>query len=69
MSRAVVVHDVQHERGLVAVFVARVELRLALVDQDRLRLSLARRDEDDAAVRQVVRRDVMTLLSGDVGRR
>ena len=40
---AVVAHHVQHERRLVAILVASVELRLAVVEQDRLRRLLARR--------------------------
>ena len=61
------VHHVQHEGVLVAVLVLRGELRLALVDQHRLRLALARRRKDDAAVRQVVRRQVVAFLGDDVG--
>jgi hypothetical protein len=38
-------HDVQHERRLVAILVLRVELWLAFVEQDRLRLALAGRAE------------------------
>ena len=63
---AVVAHDVQHERRLVAILVARVVLRLAVVDQDGLRRLLPRRDENDAAVRQIVRREVVALLSREV---
>ena len=47
---AVGVHHVQHERGFVARFGRRFELRLAFVEQDGLRLALARRGEQDAAV-------------------
>ena len=48
---------------LVAILVLGVELGLALVQQDRLRLALARGREDDATVRQVVRRDIVALAS------
>ena len=41
--------------GSLRVLVLRRELRLALIEQDRLRLALAGRGEHDAAVRQVVR--------------
>ncbi len=57
--RAVGVHHVQHERGLAAVLVLRLELRLALVQQDRLRLPLPRRGEHDAAVGHDVRRHIV----------
>ena len=64
---AVRVHHVQHEGVLVPVLVLGGELRLALVDQHGLRLALPRGREDDAAVRQVVRRDVVAFLGDDVG--
>ncbi len=60
-------HHVQHEGVLVAVLVLRGELGLALVDQHRLRLALARGGKDDPAVRQVVRREVVAFLGHDVG--
>ena len=64
---AVRVHHVKHESVLVLVLVLGGELRLALVDQHRLRLALARRGKDDAPVRQVVGRDVVAFLGDDVG--
>ena len=65
---AVGVHHVQHEGGLLPVLVLRLELRLALVEQDRARLALARRGEDDAPVGQIVRGEVVAFLGDDVGR-
>ena len=58
---AVGAHHMQHERGLVAILVLGIELRLALVEQDGLGLPLARRTEDDASVGKVVRCDVVAL--------
>src|SRR4026207_1121197 len=49
---AVRVHHVQHEGMLIAVLVLGRELRLALVYEDRLRLPLARRGENEAPARQ-----------------
>ena len=63
---AVGAHDVQHERRLVAVLVLRVELWLAFVEQDRLRLALAGRAEDHAPVGKVVWCDVVALAGDDV---
>ncbi len=62
------IHDVQHESRVLPILVARVELRLAFVEQDRLGLTLASRDEQESAIRQVVRRDVVAGLRRDVGR-
>ena len=58
---AVGLHHVQHEGALAAVVGLRLVAGLAFVAQDGLRLALARRGEDDAAVGQVVRRDVMAF--------
>ena len=44
---------------LVAVLILRGELRLAFIQQDGLRLALAGGGEDDAAVGQEVRRDIV----------
>ena len=56
---AIRVHDLQYERRFVAVLVLRRELRFALIEQDALRLRLARGGEHDAAVGQIVGRDVV----------
>ncbi len=64
---AVGVHHVHHVSGLFPVLVLGIELRLALVEQDRLRLPLASRGIDDAAVGQVIRRHVLTRSRRDVG--
>jgi len=61
-SAAVVAHHVQHERRLLTILVASVELRLAFVDQNGLRLALPRRDENYSPIRQVVRRDIVTCF-------
>src|SRR3970282_963529 len=65
---AVGIDDVEDQGGIVQVIVQRVELRLALVEQSRLRLPWARGREDDPPVRQVVRRDVLARLGRDCGR-
>ncbi len=65
---AVGADHVQVEDRLGACLVLGDELRLALVDQDRLRVPLARRGEDDAAVRQIVRRDIVHGVGGRVRR-
>ena len=64
---AVVAHDVQNEGRLLPIFVARVVLRLAVVDENRFRRLLPRRHENDAAVGQIVRRKVVALLRREVG--
>ena len=58
-ARAVVVHDMQVERKLFLVLIHGRERTLVLVKQQCLRLRLARRCENDAAVRQVFRHDVV----------
>ncbi len=68
-SGTVRVHHVQIERRLVAVLVLRFELRLALIEQHGLGLSLARGGEDDASVGHHVRADVVGRRRILVGRR
>jgi hypothetical protein len=65
---AIRVHDVQNERRFVLILVFRRELRLALVQQHGIGAQLSRRRENDAAVRQILRTDVMPDFGGEVGR-
>ena len=57
----------QHERRFAAVIGLRIELRFTFIEQDCLGLTLARGAEHDAAIGQVMRRDIMAFFGDDVG--
>ena len=64
---AVLVDDVERERFVVSILVEGGELRLALVEQDRLGPPLPGGGKHDPAVRQKARCHVLTVLGRDVG--
>ena len=63
---AVGLHDMQHERGLVQVLGLPLEFRLALIQQHRAGVELARGCEQDASIRKIVRGDVLRAGAGRV---
>ena len=67
-ARTVVLHDVEIERELVLVLVHRRKRTLVFVEQQCLRLGLARRGEDDPPVRKVLGHDVVTDFRSQVVR-
>ncbi len=67
-ASAIVIDDVQIEGEFVLIFVHRREAGLALVQQHSLRTRLTRRRENNAAVREILRHDVVADLRGQVRR-